>query len=480
MPRALDIAAAVLTFALLPQLTTAQPAPAGGTTPDTTTFIDIDLPLREGDVRVTGRTDATAVIVRVYGGWTTENGRQPSRSADSVRTQIAQAVEGGLRGLAETLTCLLDEPVSTAGPQAVTDGKFDVVLRQRLNSGDCVVVEQRKPSEPFRVSAVAESALLDFGRLRGYFSLGGAVSQNRASFSQVDTFVGFTTDSRVAGWVIRKPKDGEKEASPSSMQLRNFRFQANAFTDARVGFRLATTGATTASTATGGQTIVPPFQRPDQLTFSSDQPGYFQIGLHAPMSSAGMDWRSDGKLFSFFTGPIVKWGVQALDQPLVVARTVTIDKSKPETDNGRFTTVREESRRGALPFWAYGVRFGIYGYDLIGRAARHRQVTNDPIGYLDFTFGRARAYRSYQFTRTLNDAKTLETVTIDSHVRNRFSIEGRLKVPALPALVGIDVNVRGTDSDDEPNEFRFVLAFRVDAQKALGRVFQSDELSGHR
>ena len=53
----------------------------------------------------------------------------------------------------------------------------------------------------------------------------------------------------------------------------------------------------------------------------------------------------------------------------------------------------------------------------------------------------------------------------------RWSLEGRIKIPYLPALIGVDANIRTQSRSDEPNLLRFVVAFRIDAQKALSRVF---------
>ena len=139
--------------------------------------------------------------------------------------------------------------------------------------------------------------------------------------------------------------------------------------------------------------------------------------------------------------------------------------------------------------WGYGARFGIYKYDLLAGAkrqqaeARQRQVANDPIGYADITWGKSYAYRSYGYAYTVNGQKSvsgnyqfltdkkLTDVEISSSVRNRLNIETRLKIPKLPALIGADMNVRTNSADFEPNQLRFVLAFRIDAQKALGRIF---------
>lgn len=189
-------------------------APAAATPPQ---LPDLDLPLREGDVKVTGRAPSTvkAVIVRVYGGWTLEEGvAVPAKKREAIQAKTNPRE-------ARTLTCQLDQPVATVGPRAVSDGKFDVTLPRRLNGGECVVVEE-STNQDNAVSAIVRSVLIDLGRLRGYFSLGGAVSQNRSAFSQVDTFVGFTTDARLWGVLIEKC-EGTIERAPDGDRAAGLR-----------------------------------------------------------------------------------------------------------------------------------------------------------------------------------------------------------------------------------------------------------------
>lgn len=457
--------------------------------------IDLTLPIREGDVKIAGRGgSAKSVMVRVYSGWTTME-PTPATLQDA-KLRIQQAPDPRQQ---RTIACQVDQPVATVGPTAVSNGAFEVTMPRRLSAGECVVVEdaEGKKNRVEPVSAVVQSVILDLGRLRGYFSIGGAISQSRSAFSQVDTFVGFTVDSRVVGWTIHKPCTGRySEANPAppecveveggyrpvarALALRKFRIQLNTLAEARVGFRLATTGSaqgTGATTATGGQPVQAAFQRPDQLVFNSDQPGFFQAGVHIPISAAGMDWRNDGKLYSFYVGPVAKFGALSFDNPVIVSRTVAIDLAKPATDTSRYSIKAEEARRGAQPFHGYGIRMGIFGYDLLGQELLHRQIANDPVGYLDVTWGRGKGFRSYTFSRSVNTEGTVETVTIESDDRPRLMVEGRLKIPYLPALIGVDLNIRrGDDGDEEPNDFRFILAFRVDAQKALGRIFGNDAL----
>jgi hypothetical protein len=459
--------------------------------------IDLTLPIREGDVRVSGRGGpAKAVMVRVYSGWTTEIASGAVTKARGLLEKMDDSTPVGER---RAVVCQVDEAVATVGPTSVTDGKFDVLLPRRLTGGDCVVVEDAAPGSGVKpASAIVQSVILDLGRVRGYFSLGGAVSRNRNAFAQTDTFAAFTVDARVLGWVISTPckrpdrtRDtpencedvggGKYREVGRSMRLRDVRMQINAFADARVGFKLAATGTTgTATATTGGQPAQPPFQRPDQLVFNADQPGYFQVGLHAPMSAAGMDWRNNGRLYSFYAGPLVKFGAQSFGAPVIQTRTVDIDLTKPATDTARYAIKSETSEGGAQPFYSVGARVGIFGYDMIGQELRHRQVANDPVGYLDITWGRSTGFRSYEFTHAISvDGKT-ETVAIDSRENRRLVLEGRMKIPYLPALIGVDLNVRSNRSSEEPNDFRFTLAFRVDAQKALGRIFTGDALTQDR
>src|SRR5262249_47974050 len=102
--------------------------------------------------------------------------------------------------------CESQNPIQTSKLTAVSNNGFEVNLYQAVNSGECVVVEgdPNTGATDNKQAAIVRSIILDFGRLRGYFSLGGAVSQNRSQFSQVDTFVGFTIDALVAGWIVQK------------------------------------------------------------------------------------------------------------------------------------------------------------------------------------------------------------------------------------------------------------------------------------
>lgn len=504
--------------------------------------ITLDPPVREGEGKITGKANGgvTKVRIQVYSGWQLEAlsdedaGKEIEKKQKQVKILTAQSQPKGKaydaklsrlnreierlkepgREMATPLVasslaeqeavekCRSGELVQEVDEQAVTDGRFSVTLDSRLSAGECVIalavlskpapVTEAQPLERV-VSSRAEivsSVSLDWGRLRGYFSLGGAVSHYREQFSQVDTFIGFTSDARVLGEIIDKNK------SPNGpLELRGFRWQVNFFTDARLSVRLANstgTAGTVGGTAPPAQTPTAVITDP-RLNFNADQPGYLLGAIHVPMSYKGMDWRYQGEQYSFFVSPIFRFGGQTQNQPTVVSRHLKVN---PSSTPQSFNVYREETRGGVLPMWGYGARFGLYKYELLTaskgltQTARQRQVANDPIGYADITWGKSYAQRSYSYAYTVdgkrsvagnyqsvNDPK-LSDVEIQSTVRNRLYIETRLKLPKLPALIGADMSIRTNASDFEPNQLRFVVAFRIDASKALGKIFGDDLVKG--
>ena len=442
-------------------------------------YLEVDEPVREGDVKITGRTTLKKVIVRVFSGYAeTENG-------DTGRIEAALKAASDNRAMAkdaaaEADACSAGDPLQTVGPVAVDDTqKFELTLKEAVHAGACIVVGDGERLDPeLRVAVPVRSVILDLARFRGYFTLGGAVSQYRQQFSQVDTFMGFTADARLAGTVIAKPQK-HKVADPAApLALAKNRINYHFFADARIGVRLASTGSgesgQPAAAASGASAnTAAPTTYPDQLQFGANQPGYFQMGFHAPIAFSGFDWVQHGRAHSFFIAPIIKGGVQTLDAPLILRRTV--ERRGSATDIKSYATTLNEQRTGALPFYGVGTRFGIYAFDIVGRRLRSRQVASDLLGYLDLTWGEATAFRNYSFERkslaATNAAPSGEEVVITSSVRPRLAVEGRLKIPRLPAIIGVDVNIRTGTTDAEPNELRFILGFRVDAQKALDGVF---------
>jgi hypothetical protein len=520
--------------------------------------LQLDAPLREGTTRLTGKAGSgiVKVAIVVYSGWITntngasQGGSKATKGCDAACLQRIEELAARVRVLEQkgikpeqapgndvrilTIPNRARLPEETQGPpavdaspglldqptpdqqraevacntseldqvkeEAVAEGVFVTTLTRPLQAGECVQVlpiyatppifEDGSPRIAFVTPPeIVKPVLEDWARLRGYFSLGAAIDHYNEQFNRQDYFIGWTSDALIGGKVVDKI-NGRAGAS----YLRKVRYHFNVFSEARVRIALAT-GNANAGNAMPGATVTTQRLLPPNL--QAAQAGFFQIGLHLPVSWKGMDFVNRGQQFSFFVSPIVKLGGESLDRDLVTYQLKQNFGST--TPNG--TIHREESRRGVLPLWGYGARFGLYKYEIFGdlKQLRNRQVTNDPIGYVDFTWGKAHSFRSYtyKYSRRVPTAgnpsniqvsevsnfqqielEGLVSTEIMSTVKRRFAIEGRLKLFTLPALIGVDYNVRTNSSDWEPNQLRFVLAFRIDAQRALGRLFKTSAWTG--
>lgn len=213
------------------------------------------------------------------------------------------------------------------------------------------------------------------------------------------------------------------------------------------------------------------------------QAGFFQTGLYLPMRKTGMDWRHHGNLYSFFGAPLVKYGAVWLNDGVVIGQKTVKEPDDTGTVTGKTfaggSTTTPIVAKGAQYFYGMGARFGFMKYTLLGHKALNRQIRHDPIGYIDVTYGQNYALRTpglgtvvmEPLTGTPVAAAYRSITTTGSTVDPRISIESRVKLPNLPAFVGMDVNLNRRHPGQSVTEFRFVAGFRVDAAQALGRAF---------
>jgi len=120
----------------------------------------------------------------------------------------------------------------------------------------------------------------------------------------------------------------------------------------------------------------------------------------------------------------------------------------------------------------------------MGKSMRNRQIAPDNIAYVDLTYGQNGVYRrvgppvSATPVSTEVTADSVRTITTTSASTTTHTIvpgigvEGRMKLPHLPAQVGVDMFIhRRNPAAAASLDFRFILGFRVDVAKALGRAF---------
>ncbi len=335
----------------------------------------------------------------------------------------------------------------------VTGGAFTLNSLRGLMAGQRVLVCQlvkNMPEGPLVlfdscVRLTVESVMLDWGRARAFFSAGGVTSHNREAFQKVAPYAAFSLDLSFWNHLVNK---NSKRANRTS--------QEDLFGNTAVGVSVhgfADARLTQASRAT----LAPGSSIP---TLESDRAGFFQAGLYLPVRIGGMAWVYRGTQFSTFIGPLAKAGVTTIEGGSLL-------QTKTTKEAGKDAVVTESRDRGPAPFHGFGFRTGVMKYDLMGRTLRNRQISPDPQIYLDVTWGHNSLYR--RAGETYRTDVTTERVGMT--LERILTLEGRLKIPYLPAQIGIDLIYGARRSHQSVSDFRFIVGYRIDAAKALGRIF---------
>jgi len=370
---------------------------------------------------------------------------------------------------------------------SVEKGSFTFTLKQPLNAGQRLVICASVDNDPGLSKHYCEpqnyivrSVAIDFGRMRAYFSAGTVISSGNNSFGKADPYLAFNSD--IAFWNNLLTKKEKKDGCVDGNCFRNQKFgiSIHGFIDVRLT-QAATDSKSTVTAATA--LLTGPI---------AQQAGVFQAGFYVPMRVKGMDWVYDGSQYSAYFAPVGKFGVNhlkdgvILSESSVTATTKVEDLLRPElapkvTSETKPTPT---STTKPLPLYGYGLRLGVMKYDLMGRTLSNRQIAPDNLGYFEVTYGQNGIYRravtnpatNGEPEVTLNNqtrttVNTLTRRTIHT-IEPGFNIEGRLKLPHIPAQVGFDVFFHRRRPDQSANaDFRFILGFRVDVAKALGRAF---------
>lgn len=467
------------------------------------------IPLREGDKEVSGDAGPSVkkVLITVHQGVLPKRlTEDPPPEVEEIRalgralnqkrdTRSKQSNLGD--GLPEQID-LLDQavaakwaellPVSQQAEAEVEGGRFTAKLDRPLTAGEWVTIRQVFPDaaagktfaedelQPTRV----DSVLLDWGRFRAVFSTGAAVGLGSNSSSDVDPYIGFSADSRIAGNLLDKSAFNRVACGTDTCDggpprpgfvFADTRWGLHTFVDTRLTQATKATPAP-ATEGNGAAPATPANTVAQTVKATPVSSSLFQFGAYVPLSFKGTDWVYQGAQYSFFAGPLFKAGFQTLDDGVPVRFVTTVEGAGEEQTTDEKVT---DQRKGLLPFWGFGARFGFQKFDLMGSDYRNRQVSADLIGYLDLAFwGKHAAYRTYLPGAPVTLDGVTTTVT-DSRLDHRIALEARLKIPFTPAFIGVDANMSTDARDREPNDVRFLVGFRVDANKALGKIFGKQE-----
>ncbi len=311
---------------------------------------------------------------------------------------------------------------------------FHIVLTNPLPSGAQVKVLHRvfadqaavdNGSEPVGQTESSEEsvtpAVLRSGRLRAEFTFGAILSKEREEFSETDLYLDLSLD---ATW--RVPE-------------RTSHWLFNTFFTVRL-----TSIPVAVDTKTETSEPADPPDEPDSLSsfIASKKGALIQLGFYMPLwrDSWVDDPDEEGKTTVFFVAPLAKIGFQSINEEI--------------------KTIRDDPD-DLFEIQAFGVRIG---------QLRCREGIKEGIeveSYLDLTVGKWEA-----FEECVGKIKQPTPISCGdppaggTKISNfRFGLEGRLKIPGAPIILGIDLN-SGEDRDD----VRFILGTRFDIASLFVRL----------
>ncbi len=465
-------------------------------------------PLREGDNTISGTaaTSVQKICVAVIGASFESPDVLSGRNADEslypcdgarrhVQSQTFQAFvrSQGLDSSSYDMVSAASGPLleeKNATPDSKS-GAFTITLDRPLNSGSKVFIREifstpggDRVSFEGPEAVVVEPSGIDFGRARFFLTVGAALSQSDNSFGNADPYIAFTGDGTFFNDLVKRRR-------PQRMKDPNDPSEAAGLFDTQVfGVSLHwTTAVRLTQTGTVSAIGTAP-------TLQSAQSGVFQVGMYLPMRFRGMDWIYRGTQYSAYFAPIVKGGVTSVKDGIPVKKvSTTVETSAANCPIADCSYLNQTTSpdpvitksAGPAPFFGYGMRLGVMQYGLLGKTLRNRQISPDPVTYIDFLFGQNDAYvtpgtsTTNVNTTTANGIQTKTTTVTQGYTyETRTMIEARTKFPYLPAELGVDVNynfhapVRSTltGAKDMVNltDFRFLIGFRFDVSKAISTI----------
>lgn len=340
-----------------------------------------------------------------------------------------------------------------SGQQVATDGTFTLQLDEPLNGGELIKLEQdtadssgNPATQTVAQAATPVISIGDWGRVRAYFTGGILLSQNQGSFSQAQTFLSFLIDK---SWRLPGYYHGQNRLHPGF----------NTFFETRLTAVPVTAEPCPAGQTTGqcaGNTNTNPNAQFNTF-ITSQKTAKLLVGGYFPFTMT--TWTYKGTANSLFVAPLAKVGFDTPTGPLDQSSA----QSQSMAAGNASGAVIPVNTSNFYNFYGYGVRTGHYAM------TKTTDSAPELISWLDVIVGRF---------------SNLETVLGSNNERKRlyrFSLEGFLKVPSTPLLVGFSANVgqsqlgaAGATITSRPgDDLRFLFGTKFDVGKILTQAKQA-------
>jgi len=421
---------------------------------DTKMIVDVDPP------PVGSTADATTALnlsVFVNGdGATLQNGKgsdiqtQPVDASGETGITLKNAIDGG--------DCVV--VVEHAGEVLPSDIKFDKLLCAAKNEQPKILPETtRDYSQSYQFLA---RSVFDWGRARGHMAAGGLFSFDNSNFSSESIFLAF---NMARNWIWGGPyreydengklaEYGQKNGHPVTEKYKHFMLET--FFDARLtslpvaacttsstknpntqsAFKFSSSG-NTGSAGNNSSSSSAPSTCPNMVdTFiSTRKSASLGTGVYVPYLAP--TWFYTPRPYAFSFGPVAKIG---FDTPVG-----DVQSGSTVANNHSFYTN-----------FGFGSRFGLY------RMSSSTNVAPELEDYVDVVMGR---YSNFD----------VSPLTGIRYARPwRVGIEGYLKVPTTPFLLGFGANIHqnfGLSNSKTVDNARDSLQFLFGAKFDVGKLF---------
>lgn len=367
-------------------------------------------------------------------------------------------------------------------------GGFNLTLQEPMRAGQVIRVDeitQNCSGLPAALSSQNTPVIVpgDWGRVKGYFTTGILLSQNQSSFSQSSLFMGFNLDKtwRMPGYYHQVKKNAQGATRMSRWPGINtfFDVRLTSIPVSACNLPNGASGSSSGSCASPSPTPAPavatvhqqaaaatPSPTPLDTFLSQRKTARLTVGTYFPFTITS--WTYNKTPNALFIAPLAKVGFDTPAGDLTQVQSSSTNTTTGTTTNTSATTVTAVNQTSFYNFYGYGGRIGHYAL------TSSRNEAPELVSYLDVIVGRFSNLESLinPETGALPDrpAKRIRLY--------RLALEGVLKVPSTPMIIGFSANVGQESLGLGPNtivqragdDLRFLFGVRFDAAKLMSVI----------
>jgi hypothetical protein len=362
---------------------------------------------------------------------------------------------------------------TTLGAATVSGNQFNIKLSDALVEGQAIFVAETISNSSGNTTTDETTLFSDvvdvagfgnWGLVRAYFTSGFLLSQDQGNFSQSNLFLAFTMDKtwKMPGYYLgHKHTDGKKVPAlkwpPGINSFFETRLTAVPVTSCVPSSATGSSGSSGSGTSSACSSTTSGSTTTFDTFLANQKTARLDVGAYMPFTMTAFTYK--GTPNALFLAPIAKIG---FDTP---AGSLSQTQPSNTTTSGTTSTgtVTALNPTNFYKFYTFGGRFG------------HNSMTNsrdeapETLSYLDFSFGRFSNLES--LVQTPAFAASRERLW-------RISVEGILKIPSTPLIIGVSANV-GMSNPNAPkivqsagDDLRFLFGAKFDVAKLLARVVQ--------